>query len=292
MRVLLTGGTGFIGTPVARALRAAGHDVTIVSRRPGFVPEKAIAWDGVRDAMGETDAVVNLAGTSVAEGRWTAARKADILASRVDGTRVVVDAIREASKRPSVLVNASAIGWYGARGDEELDESAPAGSGFLADVCRAWEAAAWPAQDLGVRTVALRSGVVLGRGGGALAKMLIPFRMGLGGPIGNGKQWVSWIHLNDVVGLVVAAVSSDAYSGAVNATAPTPVRNKDLTASLAKAVDRPAFLPVPGFALRLAVGEFADALVTGQRVIPAAALAAGYEFKEPDLDAALPPLVF
>jgi uncharacterized protein len=292
MRVLLTGGTGFIGTPVARALRAAGHDVTIVSRRPGYVPEKAIPWDGVRDAMAETDAVVNLAGTSVADGRWTDARKADILNSRVDGTRVVVDAIREASKRPSVLVNASAIGWYGPHGDEELDESAPAGTGFLADVCRAWEAAAWPAQDLGVRTVAVRVGVVLGRGGGALAKMLIPFRAGLGGPIGNGKQWVSWIHLTDVVGLVVAAVSSDKYTGPVNATAPTPVRNRDFTASLAKAVDRKAFLPVPGFALRLAVGEFADALITGQRVIPAAALAAGYEFKEPDLDAALPPLVF
>jgi uncharacterized protein (TIGR01777 family) len=292
MRVLLTGGTGFIGTPVAHALRAAGHDVTIVSRRPGFVPEKAIPWDGVRDAMPETDAVVNLAGTSVADGRWTAERKADIMNSRVDGTRVVVDAIREASKRPTVLVNASAIGWYGARGDEELDESAPAGEGFLAEVCRAWEAAAWPAQDLGVRTVALRIGVVIGRGGGALAKMLIPFRMGLGGPIGNGKQWVSWVHLNDVVGLVLAAVSNEQLTGPVNATAPTPVRNKDLTASLAKAVDRPAFLPVPGFALRLAVGEFADALITGQRVIPAAALAAGYEFKEPDLDAALPPLVF
>ena len=292
MRVLLTGGTGFIGTPVARALRAAGHDVTIVSRRPGFVPEKAIPWDGVRDAMPETDAVVNLAGTSVAEGRWTAARKADILNSRVDATRVVVDAIREASKRPSVLVNASAIGWYGPHGDEELDESAPAGTGFLADVCRAWEAAAWPAQDLGVRTVALRFGVVIGKGGGPLEKMLFPFRAGLGGPIGDGKQWVSWIHLADVVGLVLAAVSSDAYTGPVNATAPTPLRNRDFTASLAKAVDRKAFLPVPGFALRLAVGEFADALITGQRVIPAAAMAAGYEFKEPDLDAALPPLVF
>jgi len=140
---------------------------------------------------------------------------------------------------------------------------------FLADVCRAWEAAAWPAQDLGVRTVAVRIGVVLGRGGGALGKMLIPFRAGLGGPIGNGKQWVSWIHLTDVVGLVLAAVSSDKYTGPVNATAPTPVRNSDFTASLAKAVDRKAFLSVPGFALRLTVGEFADALITGQRVIPA-----------------------
>jgi uncharacterized protein (TIGR01777 family) len=287
MRVLLTGGTGFIGDPVARALRAAGHDVTIVSRHPGHVPAKSIAWDAVRPAMRETDAVVNLAGESIAGGRWTDARKRAILHSRVDATRTLVDAIADAPARPAVLVNASAIGFYGPRGDEELDESAPAGEGFLADVCRRWEAEAFRAQPLGVRVVALRLGVVLGPEGGALASMLLPFRAGLGGPLGSGKQWMSWIHRDDVVGLVLAALASDAYAGPVNATAPVPVRNRDFTAALAKAVHRPAFFRVPGIALRLVLGEMSEMLLTGQRVVPAAATAAGYAFRHPDLPSAL-----
>jgi uncharacterized protein (TIGR01777 family) len=287
MRVLLTGGTGFLGTPVAHALRAAGHDVTIVSRQPGRVPAKSIGWDGVRGAMRETDAIVNLAGESIAGRRWTPARKAAIVASRIDATRALVAAIAEAPARPGVLVNASAVGWYGARGDEPLDETAAPGEGFLADVCRRWEAEAFAAQALDVRVVALRLGVVLGPGGGALDKMVIPFRAGLGGPLGNGKQWMSWIHRADVVGLVLAALGSDAYRGPVNATAPTPVRNRDFTKALARAVHRPAFLRVPGIALRLALGEMADMLLAGQRVVPAAATAAGYAFTQPDLDGAL-----
>jgi uncharacterized protein (TIGR01777 family) len=287
MRVLLTGGTGFIGDPVARALRAAGHDVTIVSRHPGHVPAKAIAWDGVRDAMRETDAVVNLAGESIAGGRWTDARKRAILDSRLDATRTLVDAIAAAPARPAVLVNASAIGFYGPRRDEELDESAPAGEGFLADVCRRWEAEALRAQPLGVRVVALRLGVVLGPDGGALASMLLPFRAGLGGPLGSGKQWMSWIHRDDVVGLVLAALAIDASAGPVNATAPVPVRNRDFTAALAKAVHRPAFFRVPAIALRLVLGEMADMLLTGQRVVPTAARAAGYVFRHDELASAL-----
>jgi hypothetical protein len=287
MRVLLTGGTGFIGDAVARALRGAGHDVTIVSRQPGFVPAKAIAWDGVGAAMAETDAIVNLAGESIAAGRWTAARKRAIVDSRVDATRVLVRAIAESSHRPSVLVNASAVGVYGPRGDDALDESTAPGDDFLASVCRRWEAAAWEAKAHDVRVAALRFGVVLGRDGGALQRMLIPFRLCLGGPIGGGRQWMSWIHRDDVVGLVLAALERDAYAGPVNATAPTPVRNRDFTKALGAAVHRPAVLPTPGFALRIALGEMADMLLTGQRVVPAAATAAGYAFKHPDLAGAI-----
>ncbi len=287
MRVLLTGGTGFIGDPVARALRGAGHDVTIVSRQPGYVPAKAIAWDGVRAAMAETDAVVNLAGAPIADGRWTAARKAAITSSRVEGTRAIVDAIAGSPKHPQVLVSASAIGFYGPRGDEELDETAASGVGFLASVCRQWEAAAWRAKDFDVRVVALRIGVVLGPGGGALGRMVIPFRACLGGRLGSGKQWMSWIHRDDVVGLVLAALGDARYTGAVNATAPAPVRNRDFTTALAHAVHRPAIFPVPGIALRLALGEMAEMLLTGQRVVPKAATAAGYAWKHPGLAEAI-----
>jgi len=287
MRVLLTGGTGFIGGAVARALRGAGHDVTIVSRQPGYVPAKAISWDGVRAAMHETDAVVNLAGEGVAGGRWTAARRHEIVASRVDATRAIVAAMAESPARPKVLVNASATGFYGAHGDEVLDETAPAGEGFLADVCRAWEAEAFRAQELDVRVVALRIGIVLGPNGGALAKMLTPFRAAVGGRIGSGKQWMSWIHRNDVVGLVLAALDGAAYAGPVNATAPTPVRNRDFTAALAAAVHRPAVIPVPGLALRLALGAMAEMLLTGQRVVPAVATEAGYAFTYPELGPAI-----
>jgi uncharacterized protein (TIGR01777 family) len=287
MRVLLTGGTGFIGDPVARALRAAGHDVTIVSRHPGYVTGKAIPWDGVRAAMRETEAVVNLAGESLADARWTAARKRAIVDSRIESTRALVDAIAAASPRPTVLVSASAVGFYGPRRDEELDETAAPGEGFLAEVCRRWEEEAFRARDLDVRVVALRLGVVLGPGGGALGKMLLPFRAALGGPLGNGKQWMSWIHRADVVGLVLAALTGPAYAGPVNATAPAPVRNRDFTAALAKTVHRPAFLRVPSIGLRLVLGEMADMLLTGQRVVPAAARAAGYEFRYPEIYGAL-----
>jgi uncharacterized protein (TIGR01777 family) len=237
--------------------------------------------------MRETDAVVNLAGESIADGRWTAERKRAIVDSRIESTRAIVDAMAASTPRPTVLVSASAVGFYGPRRDEELDETAPSGEGFLAEVCRRWEEEAFRARDLDVRVAALRLGVVLAPGGGALGKMIIPFRAAVGGPLGNGKQWMSWIHRADVVGLVLAALTSSAYAGPVNATAPAPVRNRDFTVALAKTVHRPAFLRVPGIAMRLLLGEMADMLLTGQRVVPAVARAAGYEFRYPEIYGAL-----
>jgi uncharacterized protein (TIGR01777 family) len=288
MRVLVTGGTGLVGGRLVRRLTAEGHAVTVVSREPGRVPFRSVGWDGIDDVIGETDAVVNLAGEPIAAGRWTEARKREIRESRIDGTRVVVRAMREREPRPKVLVNASATGYYGDRGDEELDESAPAGHDrFTATLCKAWEAEALAAEPLGVRVVRLRIGVVLAPDGGAMAKLLIPFRACLGGPIAGGRQWMPWVHVDDVVGIVTAALASEEWAGPVNATAPNPVRNADFTRILGRVIQRPAVLPLPAFALRLALGEMATILLDSQRAVPAAALARGYEFRYPQLAPAL-----
>src|SRR6516162_780334 len=254
MRVLVTGGTGLVGRPACDALRAAGHAVTIVSREPGRVPARAIGWDGLRTAIPETDAIVNLAGESIASGRWTAARKAAIRSSRVEATRALVDAAAAASPRPKVLVNASGVGYYGAHGDEPLDETAAAGTDFLARLCVEWEAEARRAEALGMRVVLLRVGVVLAPDGGALSAMLLPFRAALGGPIGGG--------------LLCEAVGNAEYAGPVNATSPNPVTNRDFARALGRVLHRPAALPVPGIGLRLLMGEMATMLLTGQRVLP------------------------
>jgi uncharacterized protein (TIGR01777 family) len=287
MRVLVTGGTGLVGKPACDALRAAGHAVTIVSREPGRVPARAIGWDGLRAVMSETDAIVNLAGDPIAGGRWTDTRKTEIRRSRVESTRALVDAIAAADPRPKVLVSASAIGYYGDRGDEPLDESARPGTGFLARVCVEWEAEARRAETFGPRVVLPRIGIVLAPDGGALAAMLLPFRAGLGGTLGSGRQWMSWVHRDDVVGLLRDAVANDAYAGPVNATSPNPVTNKDFTKALGRALHRPTILPVPGVALRLLVGEMASLLLAGQRVLPAVAQRVGYEWRQPELPAAL-----
>jgi uncharacterized protein (TIGR01777 family) len=287
MRVLVTGGTGLVGRPACDALRAAGHAVTIVSREPGRVPARAIGWDGLRAAMPESDAIVNLAGESVAGGRWTAARKAAIRSSRVEATRALVDAAAAASPRPKVLVNASAVGYYGPHGDEALDETAAAGTDFLARVCVEWEAEARRAEVLGLRVVVLRLGVVLAPDGGALSAMLLPFRAGLGGPIGGGRQWMSWVHRDDIVGLLRAAVGNAEYTGPVNATSPNPVTNRDFARALGRVLHRPAALPVPGIGLRLLMGEMATMLLTGQRALPKAAERLGYAWQQPELPAAL-----
>jgi uncharacterized protein (TIGR01777 family) len=287
MRVLVTGGTGLVGKPACDALRAAGHSVTIVSREPGRVPARAVGWDGLRSVMSETDAIVNLAGAPIAGGRWTDARKAEIRRSRVEGTRALVDAIAAADPRPTVLVSASAIGYYGDRGDEPLDETARPGTGFLARVCIEWEAEARRAETFGLRVVLARFGIVLAPDGGALSAMLLPFRAGLGGTLGSGRQWMSWVHRDDVVGLLRDAVAKDAYAGPVNATSPNPVTNKDFTKALGRALHRPAILPVPGFGLRLVLGEMASMLLSSQRVLPAVARGVGYEWRQPELPAAL-----
>jgi len=269
VRVLVTGGTGFIGGAVCHALRGAGHAVTVVSREPGQVSGDAVRWDAVPQAIRTADAVVNLAGESIASGRWSAARKAAILQSRVEATRAVVDAARPAKPRP------------------RLDETSAPGAGFLTEVCRPWEDEASRAEAVGMRVVRLRLGMVLAGDGGALGRMLPPFRAFVGGRLGDGEQWVSWIHRGDVTGLVVDALANDGYQGAVNATAPQPVRNRDFVAALGRVLARPAAIPVPAVVLRLALGEMADVLLTGQRVFPRAAERVGYRWQYPEVLGAL-----
>jgi uncharacterized protein (TIGR01777 family) len=287
MHVLVTGGTGLVGRSLRKALAAAGHSVTVVSREPMRVPGRAVGWDDLDAIMPEVDAVVNLAGASIADGRWTAKRKAAIRRSRVQGTRALVLAMERSARKPQVFVSASAVGFYGPHDDEELDETAANGEGFLASVCRAWEREASAAETAGVRVVLLRLGVVLAPQGGALGRMLIPFRACVGGVLGSGRQWMSWVHVDDVVGLVLMALQTEELVGPVNATAPNPVTNRDFTKALGRVLERPAVLPVPGMALRLVLGEMASMLLTGQRVVPTAAAEAGYEFRHPEIAGAL-----
>ena len=287
MRVLVAGGSGFLGQPLCRGLAAEGHAVTVISRRPGRAATRAVGWEDVAGAVSACDAVVNLAGDPIAAGRWTEARKTGIRDSRIATTRTLVEAARGASRRPTVLVNASAVGYYGPHGDASLDETAPAGTDFLAGVCEAWEREAVAAEALGMRVVRLRLGLVLASDGGALARMLPPFRAFVGGPIGSGRQWMSWIQRDDVIGMVVAALEDQRYRGPINATAPHPAENRDFARALGRAVGRPSWVPVPALVLRLALGELADMLLTGQRVLPRAAETLGYRWHHPDLASAL-----
>jgi len=287
VRVLVTGGTGFIGQAVCHALRGAAHTVTIVSRDPAHASGTAVGWDAVGQAVAAADALVNLAGEPIAAGRWGPVRKEAILQSRVNATRALVDAAGAAAQRPAVLVSASAVGYYGARDDELLDETAGPGTGFLAEVCQAWEREASRAEALGLRVVRLRIGMVLAGDGGALARMLPPFRAFVGGRLGNGRQWMSWIHRGDLTGLVVEALANEGYRGAVNATAPQPVRNREFVAALGRVLVRPAAFPVPGVVLRVAFGEMADMLLTGQHVLPRAAERLGYRWQYPEVLGAL-----
>jgi uncharacterized protein len=294
--VLVTGATGLVGSRLVRALLAERGAVRAVTRSPARarLPRgvEAVGWDGVRvpaTRLAGARGVVHLAGEPVFGGLPTPARRERIRASRIDSTRALVAALAEvpADRRPAVLVCASAVGYYGARGEERLDESAAPGEGFLSEVCVAWEEAARAAADHGVRVVSLRIGIVLAAEGGALAPMARAFRFGVGGRLGDGRQWFPWIHVDDLVAMIRTALADDRWTGPVNAVAPNPVRNAELTRALAQAVRRPALLPVPAFALRLLLGELSDELLGSRRVVPRRAAEWGFSFAVPTLDGAL-----
>ena len=293
MRVAVSGSGGLIGAEVVSALSAAGSEVVRLVRRDPAKGERAVRWDpetGVADPAGLAglDAVVHLAGENIAAGRWSAARKAAIRESRVEGTRRLCDTLAALPEGPKTLVCASAIGYYGDRGADVLTEESPAGTGFLPEVCREWEAATLPAERKGIRVVSLRIGVVLTPKGGALSRMLPPFRMGFGGVLGGGKQYVSWVALDDLPGIVLHVLSNGDLRGPVNAVAPRPVTNREFTETLGRVLSRPTPFPVPAFALRLAVGEMADALVLAStRVVPRRLEESGYRFRFPELHGAL-----
>ena len=323
MRVTVTGATGLIGPRLVAALRARGDEVTVLSRnaerarssleestQPPISPTGAVtgsvsprdgnptplgaeSWDPAREtapaaALTGRDAIVHLAGENIAR-RWSAQAKRAIRDSRILGTRNLVESIAALSRaeRPAVLVSGSAIGYYGPHGEEPIDEDVPSGEGFLAQTCKAWEAEAVAAERLEVRVVRVRTGVVLDHDGGALAKMLPPFKLGVGGPVAGGRQYISWIHPDDLIGIVLAAIDDERWRGPINATAPHPQRNRDFSRALGRALKRPSLLPVPAAALKLLYGEMGQIVTTGARVLPARALVLGYEFHYPELDSAL-----
>jgi hypothetical protein len=291
MKVAVSGATGLIGTALRESLASDGVEVLALSRRKSVPPLESVSWDvenGRFDAsaLEGTDAVVHLAGEPIAR-RWNESRKKAIRESRVQGTRLLVEGLKSLKQRPKVLVSSSAIGFYGNRGDEVLDESSPPGTGFLPETCQAWERAAMEAMGLGLRTAVLRTGIVLSTRGGALGKMLLPFRMGLGGPVGSGRQWMSWIHIDDLVGAIRFILQKDDVMAAVNGTAPSPVTNREFTRALGRALSRPAFLPAPAFGMKLLFGEMSEILLEGQRVLPKKLSANGFEFRHPELPGAL-----
>ncbi len=301
MRVIVTGGTGLVGLGLVRLLAEAGHQATVLTRNAQqatrSLPEgvRAVDWDNTLDWYAEmecADAVVNLAGESIAGGRWTPARKHKIRDSRTMTTHRLVAAMGRSPRRPKVLVSASAVGYYGPHGAEHVTESEPPGADFLAHVCRDWELEATGAVELGVRVVLLRLGVVLGDDGGALARMLLPFRLFVGGPLGNGRQPFPWIHRDDVIGLIEFALTNSAVQGPINATAPDLHTNLSFSQALGRVLGRPCWAPVPGPVLRLLLGEMAGPLLLqGQQVVPALAQRLGYQFKYPVLGTALKSIV-
>ncbi|MBD1849643.1 TIGR01777 family oxidoreductase [Leptolyngbya sp. FACHB-711] len=305
MKIAVTGATGFIGSRLVERLQTEGHSVVVLTRNAdrakslfpvskypnvevvAYQPLQSGTW---QQLISGCDGVVNLAGAPIAESRWTPERKQEIMDSRKAGTEKIVEAIAQANPRPSVLVNSSAIGYYGTSETATFDEASPAGNDYLAEVCQAWEAAAQKVEESGTRLVILRTGIVLGQGG-AIAKMLLPFRMFAGGPIGNGRQWFSWIHLEDMVNLILKALTQPEMSGTYNATAPNPVRMAELSQSLGDAMKRPSWLPVPNFALELMLGDAAKVVLEGQQVLPKRTQESGFAYQYTTVKQALTDVV-
>lgn len=298
MKIVVAGGTGFIGERLVHRVVEAGHSLVVLTRKkqgntsvlPGGVSYQQ--WDG-RSAgpwaaeVDGADAVVNLVGESLGAGRWTEARKKRIIESRVEGTRAIVNAIRHAKRQPALLINASAVGYYGPVEDGDVTESHPRGIGFLAETCEMWEQQARAAESPGLRVALLRTGVVLDRGSAALAKMVPPFKMFIGGPLGSGRQWFPWIHREDVAGAILHILSNPALTGPVNLTAPDTVTMKEFCSALGKALGRPSWAPVPSLALNILLGEMAEMVLTGQKAVPKKLEDSGYPFQYPGLKGAL-----
>jgi len=296
MKILISGATGLIGRALCHVLNEDGHTIVGVSRssrKPsGLNVGEMYQWDSQAGpppeaALNQVDAVINLAGEPIAAKRWSDQQKKSIRDSRIVTTRNLVEGMRRAKRKPEVFVSSSAVGYYGNRGDERLEETSPPGRGFMSEVCQEWEREAARASELGIRVVFVRTGVVLSADGGALEKMLPPFKMGAGGRLGSGKQWFPWIHIDDIVGIFRHSIVKAKATGPINGAAPQPATNAEFTRELGHALHRPAFLPVPEIALRILMGEMAGVLFDSQRVIPAAALASGYEFRYPQLGPAL-----
>lgn len=297
MRVIITGGTGLIGRALAEQMAGDGHEVIVLSRDPGRAKDfsdrvRLVKWDG-RTPQGWSQwvdgagAIVNLAGAGLADRLWTKSRKQILLDSRIWAGQAVAEAVAASERKPGVVIQVSAVGYYGPHQEEMIEESDPPGDDFLADLCRRWEASTRPVEDHGVRRVILRTGLVLSRKGGVLPRLLLPIRLFVGGRIGSGRQYYSWIHLDDVLRAIRFLIETASARGAYNMTAPAPVPNSDFIKTVSRAVGRPAWLPLPEFALRLLVGDMATVLVDGQRVIPAKLTEARFEFKFPALEGAM-----
>ncbi|MBD2137355.1 TIGR01777 family protein [Anabaena sp. FACHB-1237] len=301
MKIAISGATGFVGSRLVERLNQEKYQIIILTRNPTFAEKifpklnfpqveivnySQIDTNSLSQKISTCDGVVNLSGEPIAEGRWTPEKKQEILNSRKLGTEKIVSAITQANPKPQVLVNTSAIGYYGTSETATFDENSPSGNDFLSQVCQQWEAEANKVTKLNVRLVILRFGIVLGIGG-ALGKMITPFKLFAGGPIGSGQQWFSWIHLDDLVSLIMAALTNSSMNGVYNATAPNPVRMNDLSATMGKVMNRPSWLPVPGFALEALLGDGAKVVLEGQKVLPTRTLESGFEFVYPDLELAL-----
>lgn len=301
MKIAISGATGFVGSRLVKRLHTEGHKILVLTRNTTFAqkvfpsqafpnleiiaytPSVSGSW---QDSIAGCDGVVNLAGEPIAEGRWTPERKQEILNTRKLGTQKIVEAIAKANPQPTVLVNTSAIGYYGTSETASFDEDSASGNDFLAQVCQDWEAEASKVKDTNVRLVILRFGIVLGNGG-ALGKMITPFKLFAGGPIGSGQQWFSWIHLDDIVSLIIQALTKPTMEGVYNATAPQPVRMNDLSTTMGNVMNRPSWLPVPGFAIEAILGDGAKVVLEGQQVLPKRTLESGFEFQYPNLPSAL-----